>query len=249
MSVLQLRKGFDFRLGNYATNIPVIKLKTRGVSERDIEKTQKKALEGFGKIVMYYLRKYSIEEMQKRGFHRKVSSAFYDSFYCKIGKERGSDYVSVYLKYDDSWSWLSAYIMGKEGNATDSTGKGGGFYRDKHTQFEMRRRGAKKSDFKYVRGPDLGKRKTKKRSAGSKTPRAIPKNRKKIKNPYYVVPIKDKKTGKIVFRTLPMNTDKSWVHPAINRFDFIDKAFQRAEQDLQINLEKRYKQLLDKVKV
>lgn len=255
MSVLKLRKGFDFRLGKYSTNVPVIKLKTGGVSERDIEKTQRKALEGYGKIAVYYLRKYSIEEMQKKGFHRKVSSRFYDSFYCRLEREGGFDYVSVYLKYDNDWSWLSAYIMGKTGNATDSTGKGNGFYRDKHTQFEMRRMGAKKARYKYVRGPAKESKVSKKiKSSVFKKRKGVFKKRfiqgrKQIRNTYYVVPLRDKKTGKMVFRTLPMNTNKSWVHPAINRFDFIDKAFQRAEQDLQINLEKRYKVLLDRVKV
>jgi hypothetical protein len=50
-----------------------------------------------------------------------------------------------------------------------------------------------------------------------------------------VVPVKTK-TGDVVFRNLPLRTEKKWIHPAVYRFNFIEagvekgrmKAFRRA---------------------
>jgi len=47
--------------------------------------------------------------------------------------------------------------------------------------------------------------------------------------PRQAVPIKNK-MGEIEFRTLPLVTDKSWVHPAVAKFSWIEKAIDRAVQ-------------------
>lgn len=51
-----------------------------------------------------------------------------------------------------------------------------------------------------------------------------------------IVPIKDKKTGKVVFRTAPLHVGSAWVHPGIARGAFlqtaIDKAMAKMEEVL-----------------
>tara|TARA_B000000557_G_C20674827_1_gene400483 strand:- start:30 stop:620 length:591 start_codon:yes stop_codon:yes gene_type:complete len=41
------------------------------------------------------------------------------------------------------------------------------------------------------------------------------------------IPIKDKKTGKLVYRSIPLTTDKAWVHPGIKRFNWIDRGVKK----------------------
>jgi hypothetical protein len=41
-----------------------------------------------------------------------------------------------------------------------------------------------------------------------------------------VVPIKTK-TGEIVFRTLPLKTQKKWIHPAVYKFNFIESGIDK----------------------
>ena len=41
------------------------------------------------------------------------------------------------------------------------------------------------------------------------------------------IPIKDKKTGELVFRSIPLTTDKAWVHPGIKRFNWIDRGVKK----------------------
>jgi hypothetical protein len=45
--------------------------------------------------------------------------------------------------------------------------------------------------------------------------------------PRQAIPIKNK-NGEIEFRTLPLVTDKSWIHPAVVKFSWIEKAIDRA---------------------
>jgi hypothetical protein len=44
------------------------------------------------------------------------------------------------------------------------------------------------------------------------------------------IPIKDKRTGKIVFRNVPLKTKNSWVHPAINKYTFIENGIKKGQQ-------------------
>jgi hypothetical protein len=42
-----------------------------------------------------------------------------------------------------------------------------------------------------------------------------------------VVPIKDKQTGDVVFRTLPIKTQDRWIHPGIAKFNFVETGVER----------------------
>jgi hypothetical protein len=41
------------------------------------------------------------------------------------------------------------------------------------------------------------------------------------------IPIKDKKTGELVFRSVPLTTNKAWVHPGIKKFTWIDRGVRK----------------------
>jgi hypothetical protein len=43
------------------------------------------------------------------------------------------------------------------------------------------------------------------------------------------IPIKDKKTGKMVFRNVPLKTKNAWVHPAINKYNFIENGIKKGQ--------------------
>lgn len=43
------------------------------------------------------------------------------------------------------------------------------------------------------------------------------------------IPIKDKKTGKMVFRNVPLRTKNAWVHPAINKYNFIENGIKKGQ--------------------
>ena len=42
-----------------------------------------------------------------------------------------------------------------------------------------------------------------------------------------VIPIKDKSTGKIVFRSTPLTTKKAWIHPGIKKGMWIDEGIEK----------------------
>lgn len=46
-------------------------------------------------------------------------------------------------------------------------------------------------------------------------------------SPRQAIPVKNKQ-GEIEFRTLPLVTEKSWIHPAIVKYSWIEKAIDRA---------------------
>lgn len=46
----------------------------------------------------------------------------------------------------------------------------------------------------------------------------------------YKVPLRDAQ-GMLVIRSTPLTTDKAWIHPAIARHTFIERAFRRAQKD------------------
>jgi hypothetical protein len=41
------------------------------------------------------------------------------------------------------------------------------------------------------------------------------------------IPIKDKETGEIVFRTTPLTTKKAWIHPGIKKGMWIDEGIEK----------------------
>ena len=61
-----------------------------------------------------------------------------------------------------------------------------------------------------------------------------------------VIPIKDKKTGKMVFRSVPLKTKSSWIHPAINKYNFIENGIRKGQQKsisaISLLLERKLKQ-------
>jgi len=42
-----------------------------------------------------------------------------------------------------------------------------------------------------------------------------------------IIPLKDHKTGKIVFRRVPLTTKQAWVHPAVKKYTFIDSGISK----------------------
>jgi hypothetical protein len=44
------------------------------------------------------------------------------------------------------------------------------------------------------------------------------------------IPIKDKKTGEMVFRNVPLKTKNAWVHPAINKYNFIENGIEKGQR-------------------
>jgi len=44
------------------------------------------------------------------------------------------------------------------------------------------------------------------------------------------IPIKDKETGKMVFRNVPLKTKNAWVHPAINKYNFIENGIEKGQR-------------------
>lgn len=65
--------------------------------------------------------------------------------------------------------------------------------------------------------------------AGSKNPRGLRTLASRGKRPL-VVPLKDKKTGNVVFRTAPLTTEKAWIHPGIAKFTFMQRAIRKGRQ-------------------
>lgn len=48
-----------------------------------------------------------------------------------------------------------------------------------------------------------------------------------------IIPLKDSKTGKLVFRSAPLKTEKAWVHPAITKYVFIDRGIEKGKRRAQ----------------
>lgn len=240
-----LRKGSAFRLGKGTPIVKVLALKKEGVSDRKINKLVVKSAEGYGKIAVHYLKKFAAQELRKRNMlagsgspdSPKVTQKFLDSFGYFVEQDAGSPFLScfVFLRYDDEWAWMARYIMGKYGDYPNES-----FIRENHTQFQFKR-ARRGQEEKKRRGRGLGKK--------NKNPPINPKaGNTTHKFSRYVVPIKDKSSGKIVFRSLPLTTQNKWLHPAISKFDFVERAFQEVEKDMELNLKKQYQKLIAQVK-
>ncbi len=50
---------------------------------------------------------------------------------------------------------------------------------------------------------------------------------RKSKQEQKVVPIKNKKTGELTFRTLPLRTESKWIHPAVAKFNFVETGIEK----------------------
>ena len=42
-----------------------------------------------------------------------------------------------------------------------------------------------------------------------------------------VVPIKDRETGDVVFRTVPLRTQDKWIHPGVAKFNFVETGIEK----------------------
>ncbi len=42
-----------------------------------------------------------------------------------------------------------------------------------------------------------------------------------------LVPLKDKKTGELTFRNLPLKTEDKWVHPGVAKFNFVETGIEK----------------------
>lgn len=45
------------------------------------------------------------------------------------------------------------------------------------------------------------------------------------------IPMRDKQ-GNLIFRSTPLTTDKAWIHPGVARHTFIQRAFDRAQEEM-----------------
>ena len=61
-----------------------------------------------------------------------------------------------------------------------------------------------------------------------------------------VIPLKDKKTGEMVFRSAPLQTGKAWVHPAVARYVFIDRGIEKGRRRAQPEVERRIRASVEK---
>jgi len=49
-----------------------------------------------------------------------------------------------------------------------------------------------------------------------------------------VVPLTDRDTGQVVFRTAPFRTKDAWIHPGIAKFTFIQRAIRKAREECMV---------------
>ena len=151
---------------------------SRGISIPQLtmlgKEVNKKVTEIMANSVVFYLKQEAIKAVAKGAPSFLRSASFLSALDYEIVKEsRGKYSFKLTLKYDEKWSFLSAYL--------ESTGK----------PYKMR--WLTRSEMK--------------------------KNAK--------IPIKDKKTGDLVFRSVPLTTKNAWVHPGVKKFTWIDKGVRK----------------------
>lgn len=221
-------KGKDFFLGKrtYTNTLDMVSV---GLSQKKSMRFAEKFLEAYGENLVRALENLSKKELTDRGFDPGISSKLQRKFGYFVEKKTIYT-LYVYLEYNDEWAPWARYIMGKTGNEVHKkSGANNGFrmshltdsYFNNHIKAKPRR---SRGWGKTYRGKEVSERTKKKREGKQNTP-------KTHKHSRYIVPFKKKGSDEVVFRSLPIGGSGggTWIHPAVCRFNFIDKSFKEVD--------------------